>query len=243
LILVINAIVGVWQESNAENALEALKDMQAVESRVLRNGEWNIIDAKLLVTGDVVEVRTGDKVPADLRMTEMKSIRLQVEEAALTGESQPVEKQLKIVTGDSDILQEQHNMLFSSTQITYGSAKGVVISTGMSTAIGQVQQEVEDAGDEEEATPLKKKLDEFGELLSKIITVICFLVWIMNVRNFFDEIHGSPLKGCIYYLKIAIALAVAAIPEGLPAVITTCLALGTRKMAAHNAIVRSLPSV
>lgn len=134
-------------------------------------------------------------------------------------------------------------MLFSSTVINYGSVVGIVVNTGMQTAIGRVQDEVQKAAEEEEDTPLKKKLNEFGELLTKIIGVICFLVWAMNYNNFFDPIHGSPLKGCIYYFKIAIALAVAAIPEGLPAVITTCLALGTRKMAANNAIIRRLPSV
>lgn len=144
---------------------------------------------------------------------------------------------------DAKLLQDQKNMLFSSTIVNYGSAVGVVVYTGMNTAIGRVQKEVSEAAQEEEDSPLKKKLDDFGELLSKIIAAICFLVWAMNFNNFFDEIHGSPLKGCIYYFKIAIALAVAAIPEGLPAVITTCLALGTRKMAANNAIVRRLTSV
>lgn len=134
-------------------------------------------------------------------------------------------------------------MIFSSTIVNAGSAVGVVVFTGMKTAIGRVQKQVQEAAEEEEDTPLKKKLDDFGEKLSYMIGAVCLLVWIMNYSNFYDEIHGSPIKGCIYYFKIAIALAVAAIPEGLPAVITTCLALGTRKMAKNNAIVRRLPSV
>ena len=134
-------------------------------------------------------------------------------------------------------------MLFSSTIVNYGSATGLVVFTGMKTAIGRVQKQVSEAAQEQEDTPLKKKLDDFGEKLTYLIGFVCLLVWLMNYRNFFDEVHGSALKGCIYYFKIAIALAVAAIPEGLPAVITTCLALGTRKMAQNNAIVRRLPSV
>lgn len=141
------------------------------------------------------------------------------------------------------MLQDQKNMLFSSTTITNGVAIGVVCYTGMKTAIGNVHSEVQAAKEEEEDTPLKVKLDQFSELLAKIIFVICFLVWGMNFQKFDDPIHGSWVKGCIYYFKIAVALAVAAIPEGLPAVITTCLALGTRKMVQNNCVVRRLPSV
>jgi Ca2+-transporting ATPase len=134
-------------------------------------------------------------------------------------------------------------MLFSSTLISSGSVTGVVAYTGMKTAIGTVHKEVLEASEEEQDTPLGKQLDNFGNQLWKLIAVICFLVWAMNYNKFFDPVHGSVLKGCIYYFKIAVALAVAAIPEGLPAVITTCLALGTRKMSANNCIVRRLPSV
>jgi len=217
--------------------------MQAIKCRLLRDGKWNESDSVILVPGDIVEVRMGDRVPADLRVAELKSVSLQVEEAPLTGESVSVQKTAKPMPASAQLLQDQKNMLFSSTVINYGSVLGVVVYTGMKTAIGRVQKEVKEAAEEEEDTPLKKKLNEFGELLTKIIGVICLLVWLMNYSNFDDPIHGSFLKGCIYYFKIAIALAVAAIPEGLPAVITTCLALGTRKMAANNAIVRRLPSV
>lgn len=195
-----------------------------------------------MVPGDIVKVKQGDNIPADIRLLELNSISLLVEEAPLTGESVSVSKECEAIKG-GDILQDQRNMIFSSTIVSYGSATGVVVFTGMKTAIGRVQKEVSEAAEEEDDTPLKKKLDDFGEKLSYLISAVCLLVWVMNYNNFFDEIHGSFIKGCIYYFKIAIALAVAAIPEGLPAVITTCLALGTRKMAANNAIVRRLPSV
>jgi len=134
-------------------------------------------------------------------------------------------------------------MLFSSTVCVSGQAIAVVCYTGMKTAIGSIHDEVQKAKEEEEDTPLKKKLDQFSNYLANVIFVICLLVRIMNFPKFFDPVHGGAIKGCIYYFKIAVALAVAAIPEGLPAVITTCLALGTRKMAQNNCIVRRLPSV
>jgi Ca2+-transporting ATPase len=243
LILVLNALVAIYQDQDADKALEALKDMQAVDCMVLREGEWRKIESSQLVPGDMVRVKMGDAVPADIRLTELNSISLQVEEAPLTGESVSVHKNTQQMREGGDLLQDQKNMVFSSTIVNYGSATGVVVFTGMKTAIGRVQKQVTEAAEEEEDTPLKKKLDDFGETLSRMIGVVCLLVWLMNYKNFYDDVHGSFLKGCIYYFKIAIALAVAAIPEGLPAVITTCLALGTRKMAKNNAIVRRLPSV
>ena len=193
--------------------------------------------------GDIVKVIIGSNIPADIRLLELNSVSFQAEEAPLTGESVSVHKRVAKIENGGDILQDQANMIFGSTIVSYGSATGIVCFTGMKTAIGRVQEQVKEAAEEEEDTPLKKKLDDFGEKLSYLIGVVCLLVWIMNYKNFFDEIHGSAIKGCIHYFKIAIALAVAAIPEGLPAVITTCLALGTRKMAKNNAIVRRLPSV
>ncbi|GMF27000.1 unnamed protein product [Phytophthora fragariaefolia] len=244
VILVLNAIVGVWQESNAEAALEALKDLQPENARVLRDGEMVTLPARELVPGDVVEIRVGDKVPADLRLLSMKTTAIRVEQAQMTGESTSVNKEIDALPkGTENIIQAKTNMLFAATIVVNGLGHGVVTDIGMKTEIGKIQQSVQDASKDEEDTPLTKKLDEFGELLSKVIAIICIVVWVINYKNFFDPIYGSVVKGCIYYFKIAVALAVAAIPEGLPAVITTCLALGTRKMAKKNAIVRKLPSV
>lgn len=244
VILILNAVVGVWQESNAEAALDALKDLQPENARVLRDGEMVTIPARELVPGDIVEIRVGDKVPADMRLLSMKTTAIRVEQAQMTGESTSVNKEIDALPkGSENVIQAKVNMLFATTVVVNGLGRGVVTDIGMKTEIGKIQASVQQAAEEEESTPLKKKLDEFGELLSKVIGVICLVVWIINYNNFFDPVYGSVFKGCIYYFKIAVALAVAAIPEGLPAVITTCLALGTRKMAKKNAIVRKLPSV
>ncbi|OQR98363.1 calcium-transporting ATPase 1, endoplasmic reticulum-type [Thraustotheca clavata] len=244
VILVLNAVVGVWQESNAESALEALKNLQPENARVLRNGHMQTITARELVPGDIVEVRVGDKVPADMRLISLKTTAMRAEQSQMTGESVSVNKEIdELPSNTENVIQAKKNMLFATTVIVNGMGHGIVVKVGMETEIGQIQKSVQDAADEEESTPLKKKLDEFGELLSKVIGIICLVVWLINYKNFFDPIHGSVFKGCIYYFKIAVALAVAAIPEGLPAVITTCLALGTKKMAKKNAIVRKLPSV
>merc|ERR1712115_673066 len=198
--------------------------------------------AKDIVPGDIVEVSVGDKIPADVRIIEIMSTTLRIDQSILTGESVSVIKHNEPVPDPRAVNQDKKNIVFSGTNVAAGKARGVVIGTGSNTAIGKIRDEM--AETEEIKTPLQQKLDDFAEQLSKVITLICIAVWAINIGHFNDPAHGgSWIKGAVYYFKIAVALAVAAIPEGLPAVITTCLALGTRRMAAKNAIVRSLPSV
>ncbi|KAM3688489.1 hypothetical protein ACB094_10G155600 [Castanea mollissima] len=241
MILAANAAVGVITETNAEKALEELRAYQADVATVLRNGCFSILPATELVPGDIVEVSVGCKVPADMRMIEMLSNQLRVDQAILTGESCSVEKELESTRATNAVYQDKTNTLFSGTVVVAGRARAVVVGVGSNTAMGSIRDSMLQT--EDEATPLKKKLDEFGTFLAKVIAGICVLVWIVNIGHFRDPAHGGFLRGAIHYFKIAVALAVAAIPEGLPAVVTTCLALGTKRMARLNAIVRSLPSV
>ncbi|KAK1562822.1 hypothetical protein Q3G72_017652 [Acer saccharum] len=251
LILILNAVVGVWQESNAEKALEALKEIQSEHATVVRDGDKvHKLPARELVPGDIVELKVGDKVPADMRVVELISSTLRIEQGSLTGESEAVNKTNKIVAPDSDI-QGKRCMVFAGTTVVNGNCICLVTQIGMETEIGKVHNQIFVAAQCEEDTPLKKKLNEFGEMLTMIIGIICLLVWLINVKYFlsWEYVDGWPrnfkfsFEKCTYYFEIAVALAVAAIPEGLPAVITTCLALGTRKMAQKNALVRKLPSV
>uniref|UniRef100_G3QA07 Calcium-transporting ATPase n=1 Tax=Gasterosteus aculeatus aculeatus TaxID=481459 RepID=G3QA07_GASAC len=211
LILLANAVIGVWQERNAENAIEALKEYEPEMGKVFR------INRKA-----VQRIKARDIVPGDISVS--------------------VIKHTDPVPDPRAVNQDKKNMLFSGTNIAAGRAIGVVVATGVSTEIGKIRNQM--AATEQEKTPLQQKLDEFGQQLSKVISLICVAVWVINIGHFGDPVHGgSWVRGAIYYFKIAVALAVAAIPEGLPAVITTCLALGTRRMAKKNAIIRSLPSV
>ncbi|CAD5312277.1 unnamed protein product [Arabidopsis thaliana] len=280
LILAANAAVGVITETNAEKALEELRAYQANIATVLRNGCFSILPATELVPGDIVEVTVGCKIPADLRMIEMSSNTFRVDQAILTGESCSVEKDVDCTLTTNAVYQDKKNILFSGTDVVAGRGRAVVIGVGSNTAMGSIHDSMLQTDDE--ATPLKKKLDEFGSFLAKVIAGICVLVWVVNIGHFSDPSHGGFFKDRFYfsivsvtspkviayrwmycplrlltnklkfgntvvafllYSQIAVALAVAAIPEGLPAVVTTCLALGTKKMARLNAIVRSLPSV
>ncbi|CAL9154697.1 unnamed protein product [Musa hybrid cultivar] len=252
LILMLNAIVGVWQETSAGKALEALKNMQCEYAKVRRDGRCvPDLPARELVPGDIVELRVGDKVPSDMRIATLTMSTLRVEQSSLTGESMPVLKGTSPGFVDDCELQAKDCMLFAGTTIVNGSCICIVTSIGMDTEIGKIQTQISEASQEEQDTPLTEKLNEFGERLTTAIGTVCLIVWVINYQNFitWDNSNTSvwnfhfSFEKCTYHFKIAVALAVAAIPEGLPAVITTCLALGTRKMAQKHAIVRKLPSV
>jgi len=247
-ILVINAAIGVIQSQSADDSLRALQQLQPSICRVVRDGGTvREIPASELVPGDIVEVRVGDKVPADARFVALQqSATLQVDEASLTGESVTVAKlpgDEGLVTEPNSPIQDHRGMLYAGTVITRGAGRALVCQTGMTTQMGKIQSAVDSAKQVEEKTPLEKRLDQFGDSLTIIIGVICLAVWIVSIPKMNDPSFRSPFEGAIYYAKVAVALGVAAIPEGLPAVITLCLSLGTRRMAERNVIVRRLQSV
>lgn len=229
-IVFINSALGVFQEYRASKAMEALKKMTAPNAKVIRDGEQLTVSAAELVPGDLVILETGDYIPADVRIIE--SVNLKVEEAALTGESVPVDK-VADVTLEGDVgIGDQANCGFMSTIVTYGRGKGLVTATGMNTVIGKIAEMLQSV--EEEETPLQKKLAEFGKYLGIACLVVCTVVFALGV------IRGEPI---ISMFMTAVSLAVAAIPEGLPAVVTIVLALGMQRMVRQHAIVKKLHAV
>jgi len=244
-IVIANAILGFIQEYKAEKSIEALKKLASLKATVIREGKEKDIDAKLLVPGDIVKLETGDKLPADCRLFEL--INLQTLEAPLTGESTPVSKELKVLS-EKTLLADRINMSFSGTIVTSGKGKAIVTGTGMETEIGKIAKLIE--GVETQQTPLQKKLNVLGKKIGiavVIISIIVFLAQLLKDPVVLGHLTSLEfvefLKGSREFFLTAIALAVAAIPEGLPAVVTIGLAIGIKRMVKRNALNRKLPSV
>ena len=228
-ILIVNAIIGFFQEYRAERDIEALKRLGSHKALVIRDGKEREIDASEVVPGDILSVREGDKVAADARI--IRAVQTETQESILTGESLPVTKTSEQLPGEQDVA-EQRNMLFSGTEITRGKARAVVVRTGMHSEIGKIAKLIQEA--EKQRTPLQEKLARLGGMLSIITVIICALVFLAGLLA-----GEKPLD----IFTISVALAVAAIPEGLPAVVTIGLAVGVRRMLRRNALIRKLPSV
>ena len=234
LIVVLNAMLGFIQEARAEKSVRALMALAAPEATVIRDGERQRIATEEIVPGDIVLIEAGDKIPADARIIE--NANLQTDEAPLTGESVPVAKDTKLLEGDIGI-GDRRNMLFSGTVATYGRCRAVVVATGMMTEVGRIAGLLESA--EKEPTPLQQELDRTGKRLTVIMLAICAVVFAAGLFS----TTTFTINVILSLFLFAVALAVAAIPEALPAIVTVGLSLGVRRMAAANAIVRKLPAV
>jgi P-type Ca2+ transporter type 2C len=248
-IVVLNAIVGVIQESKAEQALAALKKMAAPNAQVIRDGHQVTVPGRELVPGDIVVLEAGNYVPADLRL--ISTVNLKVEEASLTGESVPVEKHAAAVLDKEIPLGDRRNSAFMSTMITYGRGKGLVTGTGMNTQIGMIAEMIQSYEDED--TPLQQKLQQLGKVLGTACIAICAVVLIYGLfrdtnltavfeTGFLNYLQAEQ-KDIINLFMTAVSLAIAAVPEGLPAIVTICLALGMQQMIKRNALIRKLPAV
>ncbi|MEM2875503.1 MAG: HAD-IC family P-type ATPase, partial [Candidatus Bathyarchaeia archaeon] len=231
VIVVLNAVVGFVQEYRSEKAMEAMKRLTAPRARVVRDGRELILPAREVVPGDILLLESGDRVAADARLLEVVDMR--VDEAILTGESTPVEKGTGAIDENAPI-GDRRNMVFMATHVTYGRGKAVVTSTGMETEFGKIAKMVQAV--EEEETPLKLKLERFAKRLGIFVVVACAVVFILEIL---DPVRPGTI---IESFLTAVALAVSAVPEGLPAVVTVTLALGTRELAKRNAVIRRLSS-
>ena len=230
IVVLLNAVIGVAQESKAEKSLEALKKLSAHAAKVIRNGKETAIPARELVPGDLVIIETGDYISADLRVIE--AVNLKSQEASLTGESVPVEKRTDAIQATEVGVGDRKNMLFSSSLITYGRGKAIVVKTGMNTEVGKIADMINQTEDQE--TPLQKKLNSLGKTLGMAALTICAVIFVIGL------LQG---KEIINMFMTAVSLAVAVIPEGLVAVSTIVLAIGVQKMVKKNAIVKKLPAV
>ena len=230
IVVILNAVIGVTQESKAEKSLEALQKLTDHASKVIRDGNVTVVPAKELVPGDIVVLDTGDYIPADLRIIE--AVNLKTQESSLTGESVPVEKTTEKIDGEDVGIGDRTNMLFSSSLVTYGRGKGIVVETGMTTEVGKIAEMINET--EEQITPLQQKLNKLGKTLGITAIVICVVIFIIGLFQQKEPIH---------MFMTAVSLAVAAIPEGLVAVSTIVLAIGVQKMVKRNAIVKKLPAV
>ena len=237
IVVLINAILGVFQEAKSEAAINALKEMSTPVAHVRRDNEILQVSSTEIVPGDVVLLEAGDVVPADMRLGLAASLK--IEESALTGESVPVEKNTKIPKGDEVALGDRADMAYSNTTVTYGRGEGIVTGTGMTTEVGKIATMLNES--DETDTPLKQNLNQLGKTLTIMILAICVVVFVVGI---FTKQGSEPMnKLMIDMFLVAVSLAVAAIPEGLPAIVTIILALGTQAMAKHKAIVRKLPAV
>lgn len=229
-IVVMNAIMGVMQENKAEKALEALQNLSAPHARVIRNGQETVIEASQLVPGDIIKVEAGDFVPADARL--LRSSSLKSEESALTGESVPSEKDAEEAVAENAPLGDRKNMIFSGCSITYGTGLAAVTATGMDTEMGKIANLLNN--EEDTMTPLQQKLNQLGKYLGIMALACCAIVFVVGIMN------GIPV---MEIFMTSVSLAVSAIPEGLPAIVTIVLSIGVQRMVKKNAIIRKLPAV
>lgn len=231
LVVILNAVFGVFQEAKAENAIDALQEMTTPYSRVKRNGVVMQVKSDEIVPGDIVLLEAGDIVPADMRILESSSLK--IEEAALTGESVPVDKESSVLTEKEPPLGEQSNLCFMNTSVTYGTAEAVVFATGMQTQVGHIATMLDEV--DNSVTPLQKNITHLSKVLTVLILITAVVIFVFGVMTGRESVLDM--------LLTAISLAVAAIPEGLPAIVTITLALGTQTMAKRKALVRKLPAV
>ena len=230
IVVIVNAVIGVAQENKAEKSLEALQKLSDHATKVLRNGNIIVVPSKQLVPGDIVILDTGDFIPADIRLIE--AVNLKSQEASLTGESVPSEKDAEVIEKEEVGVGDRNNMLFSSCLVTYGRGKGIVVATGMNTEVGKIAGIINST--EKQETPLQIKLNKLGKTLGIVALIICAIIFLIGL------LQGKPV---ISMFMTAVSLAVAAIPEGLAAVTTIVLAIGVQKMVKRNAIIKRLPAV